>query len=176
MPSICIMIKNLLKPDCIPLSVSLQAYLDNELEFSVLSDKTESVYLCLVDESTHAPYRVLSPEHIILSTAKAASISTYAGLSLDEYMKLCLALALVQRQALCMNPLLKSEDMIHMAHEPCLFNRNLGIENFALHLEHKLVCGGCRDFYHCLGCDREMLNLQREIDKYPDITLQKNEA
>ena len=173
MPKICIMIQNLLNPDLIPLSLSMQDYLDNELGFSVLSRKTESAYLCLVDEEIHAPYRVLTPEHIILSTAKADSIGAYVDLSLNEYMKLCLALALVQRQALCMNPMLKSEDMIHSAHEPCLFNRNLGIQNFAIHLEHMMVCTGCRDFYHCLGCDREMANLQLEIEKHPRQSFQK---
>ena len=170
MSNICITVSSHTRSEVIDLATSLQRYIDTEIDFS-LESTHQSAHLCLVDDIKHAPYQVLTPEHIILSTAESDSICSYLGISLETYMKLCVALALVQRQALVLNPLLKAEDLIHAADENCLFNRRLGIQTYVNHLEHLLICPGCHNFYHCLGCDREMSSLQVQLDAWNPQTL-----
>lgn len=167
MSNVCISIGNIARKKLVALADSLQRFIENEIEFSIESPSHLTAHLCLVHEVKHAPFRVLTPEHIILSTAEAESICQYLGSSLEQYMELCVALALVQQQALLRNPMLKSEDLFHAEDTDCLFNRSIGVSNFAIHLEHMTVCKGCREFYHCLGSEREMLYLQKQMNRWP---------
>ena len=170
MTDVCISMKNIMRLDLISLAVSLQNHLDKDMGFSISSPHSKSVYLSLVEDEMHAPFRALTPEHIVISTTEAKSICDYTGLDFLGYLKLCLALVLVQRKALCLNPQIKSEDLFHPPNEHCLYNRNLGINNFALHIEKMVLCNGCKDFYHCLGCDKELAHLQKKIDHWKKNT------
>jgi hypothetical protein len=171
MSNLCLSISNLERENLVSLAGSLQTFIEDEIEFSIESPGNLTAHLCLVNEVKHAPFRVLTPEHIILSTAEAESICQYLGTNLEQYMELCVALALVQQQALLRNPMLKSEDLLHAKDVHCLFNRSIGVSNFATHLEHMSVCKGCRDFYHCLGNDRELEYLQKQMDRWPNQLL-----
>lgn len=96
MSNLCLSVSNLERKRLMSLVSFLQTFIENEIEFSIESPSNLTAHLCLVNEVKHAPYRVLTPEHIILSTAEAESICLYLGTSMEQYMELCVALALVQ--------------------------------------------------------------------------------
>ncbi len=133
------------------------------------------VRLNITRQCMSTPYKVCPRRGITLSMWLSEGISRYAGISQNAYIVLCGLLGMSQWSVLNSNPLLRPYDFIHPPASDCLFVRPRGIEDFALLLEDPQICGGCVDFYHCLGADAEIIALldalaglrraQRETDR-----------
>ena len=157
MASICITLQMLAVPGMAGLAGKLQLYLDrvNKKPDSA-GELTGSVHVVVTRDLRYAPFRALSPLHIVVSMDEAREIARYARIPLTQYLQLCIALALVQRKALADNPLLIGEDLGHPADVRCLFNYTKVIQDYALEVEGMRVCGACREFYRCLKCESEL--------------------
>lgn len=118
------------------------------------------VRLNITRQCMSTPYQVCPLRGVTLSMWQSEGISRYAGISQNAYMVLCGLLGMSQWSVLNTNPLLRPYDLIHPRNANCLFAQPGGIENFALLLENPQICGGCVDFYHCLGADGEVIALQ----------------
>lgn len=113
--------------------------------------------LRIVREQLPSPYTVHAEHGVTVSTWQSDGICRYAGISQDQYIVLSSLLGILQWRTLESNPLLIMEDLIHPASSNCLFMMPGKIHEFVLLLEDPRVCGGCIDFYHCLGVDRELV-------------------
>ena len=115
--------------------------------------------ILLTHEKFEAPFLALRDGPIRISTWQADEIAAYAGITTHEYWVICAMLGLVQWRTLQLNSLLIPEDFIHECTIHCLYGAYEERSQFSLLLEQGRVCRGCRDFYHCLGADRELLAL-----------------
>ena len=100
---------------------------------------------------------------ITISSKDAEGISRYAGLSICEYHSLATLLGIVVWRALCENPLLRNEDLLHEYPEKCLFTIQPTICEYTLLLEQPYICEGCIDLFRCLGAETEMFFLRNLI-------------
>ena len=129
------------------------AFLPDELDLPL--------YITLSPDPGDAPFRVYSPNHIVLSTFQLKGHARFTRLSIESHLLLYLNLALLQRKALTIKPLLIPEDLIHPPEVPCLMNRPANIESYALMLENLDFCPGCSDFYNCVSCENELAHLSK---------------
>jgi hypothetical protein len=120
--------------------------------------------ILLTDEELVAPFEVSRMGPIRVSTWQAENIAMYTKIDAHEYWVLCAMLGLVQWRTLQLNSLMIPEDFIHGPTIHCLYGAHEERSQFSLLLEQGRVCKGCRDFYHCLGADRELLALVETVN------------
>ena len=129
-----------------------------------LSGSESRPCVLLTDEEIVAPFVVSRKGPILISTWQAKPIARYAGIDTTEYWVICAMMGLVQWRTLALNSLLIPEDFIHEPTIECLYGAHDQKSEFGLLLERGGLCRGCRDFYHCLGADRELLALVETAD------------
>ena len=93
---------------------------------------------------------------VAVSAWQSEGIARYAGIDRAAYFLLCGALGLLQYRALALNPLLQPDDFLHAADCGCLFSTCHAKHEYALLLEQPHICGGCVQFFDCLGCEPEV--------------------
>ncbi|HPJ99149.1 MAG TPA: hypothetical protein PKW60_06655 [Candidatus Hydrogenedentes bacterium] len=93
---------------------------------------------------------------VAVSAWQSEGIARYAGIDRTAYFLLCGALGLLQYRALALNPLLQPDDFLHGADCGCLFSTCHAKHEYALLLEQPRICGGCVQFFDCLGCEPEV--------------------
>lgn len=120
------------------------------------SDK-ETLNLRITSSHLPAPYIVSREEGVAVSLWQSKGICQYARIQESSYTALCSLLGITQWRVLQSNPLLQPHDFLHPPSSQCLFATPDDFQDFALALENPRVCGGCRDFYHCLGADTELI-------------------
>lgn len=120
--------------------------------------------ILVTEEELVAPFAISREGPIRISTWQADTIAAYTGMDTHEYWVICAMLGLVQWRTLQLNSLLIPEDFIHERTIHCLYGAYEEKSLFSLLLEQGRVCRGCRDFYHCLGADRELLALIETVD------------
>ncbi len=120
--------------------------------------------LHITDDRSNVLFSVDRNRGVAVSTWQSDGISRYAGLDLETYFLICGLLGLTQWRALETNPLLRSEDFIHNAPRQCLFSNLPYKQDYALLFERPRVCGGCLDFFRCLGVEPEVEALGQVLD------------
>ncbi len=103
------------------------------------------------------PFTV-GPRGVYVTTWQSDGISRYLGISKVEYLLLQTVLGLMQWRVLALNPLIHMNDFVHLEDCHCLFAPRENFADYALLADDPCICGGCRDFYHCLGADSEFLS------------------
>jgi len=91
-----------------------------------------------------------------VSTDQAKGIALFAGIAIENYVRVCAVLGLTQWRALELNPMLVVEDFVHTEPGDCLFVRRAYKPDYAIALERPVICPGCIEFYRCLGAEREI--------------------
>jgi hypothetical protein len=109
------------------------------------------------------PFLVHPRGGVVVSTWDSGGVCRYTGIELGDYLLITSLLALSQWRALQRNPLLRIEDLQHPQEVRCVFAGPHSVQDFALLLDPPIVCGGCTDFYHCLGADSELITLRQVI-------------
>ncbi len=120
---------------------------------------TDSTYVSLTANEEDIPFQVHSVNHIAIFVAHLDKLCAYLMILPENYVFFCYLLGAVQRKTLEFNTLLKPEDLIHPTTMQCVFNTTGNLADYVVRLDKPVICRGCRDFYHALGCDGEMLNV-----------------
>jgi len=157
MELVCVSLPSKDQPGLAGIATDLQTYLNHyAIKMWPHTDDDLTTHVVCSKGFKDAPFRTLTPQHIIISLDDASEIAQFVGIQLNQYLELSATLALVQKKALVQNPLLISEDFNHPPHERCLFNCTGQIQNYALEIESMTVCNSCREFYRCLSCEAEL--------------------
>ncbi len=106
------------------------------------------------------PFVLTSRSRANISIMDSSGIAFFAGISRVDYLRLCCVLAATQLRAVALNPILEPEDLPCWRKSNCLFSWQNSICEYAHVFEKRHFCPGCIDFYHALGADSELLNLQ----------------
>lgn len=147
----------------------LQAILPSKVYFATASDapartpSTAYVSIYVTECEGDIPFSVGRESGVTISTFQLGGIARFANVEEGIYLAICALLGLTQWRALALNPLLKVEDFDHPEDEHCLFRSKQPVHDYTLLLEAPRVCTGCRDFYHSLGADSEIIALDRLI-------------
>lgn len=123
----------------------------------------DRVVVRVTDRPTDMPFRLCIGKGVYISSWQASGISLYTEIPVEYYLLLCAMLGATQWRTLALNPILRIEDLLHDPGVRCLFSAAESRDEFVLHLEHPSICLGCREFYQCLGVEREILSLQHVI-------------
>jgi len=109
------------------------------------------------------PFRVHSADNISIYVANLDELCDYLKIKPENYIFFCYLLGTAQRKALESNTLLQPHDLTHPDKIRCLFNLVGTPHDYIVQLDNPVICRGCRDFYHALGCDGEMIEIQEMI-------------
>lgn len=126
-----------------------------------------AVPLCLATFSPHGLFHVQRDQGVVISTQESQGIAGYLGLPRGTYLLLCSILGLTQWRTLALNPLIEPEDFAHSEPSYCVFAAQPTLQHYALSFEKRYICPTCRDFFHCLGAEGELLALQDLLRAYP---------
>ncbi len=137
--------------------------LERHLRFAPRHSGADAACLHLTSRRLPGPFVVNPQRGVVVSTWESGGVCGYTGIGLDDYLLIASLLALTQWRVLRGNPLLRIEDLRHPPEVHCLFAGPHSVQDFALLLDPPIACGGCADFYHCLGADSELIALRQVI-------------
>jgi len=144
-----------------------------QLNLKNVSQSNTSTYVCLTANEEDMPFRVHSADHISIFAANLDELCDYLQITPKNYIILCYLLGTAQRKALESNTLLQPHDLSHPDKIKCLFNLSGTSHDYIVQLDNPTICRGCRDFYHALGCDGEMIEIMEMIKTIQQKTPKK---
>lgn len=115
--------------------------------------------LTLTNKPLNRPFHLLSRRRAQVTTWQMDGFCVYASIGKLDYLAACCLFALTQLRTLSLNPLIEAEDMLFDCDPGCLFSAKKRFEDYARVFEQGSLCSGCKNFYHYLGADRELLSL-----------------
>lgn len=122
------------------------------------------ISLYITDRPSNTLFSLIPDRGVIVSTCESVGICRYACVEVEGYLLLCSLLGLTQWKTMLRNPLLQPDDFVHDEPRDCLYSCLETKGEAALLLEVPSICQGCRDFYHYLGVDDEILALSEVLD------------
>ena len=148
---------------------SLATKIDSEIRSKIRtpskfsSQQFPDVILRITDRPIERPFIIQSRRRALISAWKIKGFCFFAGMSQTAYLELACLLALAQLRALSLNPLVEQEDLFCDCFGFCLFTRLETFQEYAFVYEKRTICKGCRDFYHSLGVDSELVAIQSRM-------------
>ena len=109
-----------------------------------------------------------------VSTWHSEEICAFAELRQEDYLLVCSVMGLTKLRTLMLNPDLIEEDFIHRNQPSCLYASKKHAQDYALALEQRHVCGGCLEFFRCLGAEPEVEALQSVLHYLAPVTHRNN--
>ena len=147
----------------VELVVRLAQKVQSRFHFST-SKRSESFTVKITDEPLPQLYELTEHENLMISTDQIGGICLYTGMTQDSFLLVSALLGLVQCRALQTSCYLVSEDFVHCVPTRCLYARSESRQEYAIRLEHGLICGGCREFYSRLGLEPELDTLLHVLE------------
>ena len=127
------------------------------------------VRLRIMDRPSNQLARVHRRKGVIVSTHHIDELCAYAGMSKGQYLLASACVGMVQWRTLHRNPLLMPEDFHHGVSSQCVFATTEHCQDLALLIDEPQMCRSCREFYCCLGSEKEIFALMRFLDRLTDL-------